>query len=245
MRVRRDQLVLGAVAAAVLLAIVAFAASSGVKTEPAVPTPSAVPSAERDLFGGSLEPRVRYRTRAFAPPLSFVVGDTEWLVEDATRADHLAIERRIRSGQPGGELPSRSAVVFSRIVQVLDPRTGRGLYVDDLYDWFRRHPDLRVGPARPVTVAGVRGERFDVAVDFTRPAHAAAACRPLLIVCTAIAPGRYFTDGTRMRTYVLPRPGDTPPLVIDVVGQTQRDLDKVEAPAAELLRTLRIEATRR
>jgi hypothetical protein len=244
-RLRRDQLVLGAVAAAVLLAIVAFAASSGVKTEPAEPTPTAVPGAERELFGGSLEPRVRYRTRTFAPPLSFVVGDTEWLVEDAKQPAHLAVERRIRTGQPGSELPSRSSVVFSRIVQVFDPHTGHGLYVDDLHAWLRRHPDLHVGPATPVTVAGVRGERFDVAVDFTRPAHAAAACRPLLIVCTAIAPGRYFPDGTRMRTYVLPRPGNTPPLVIDIVGQTQRDLDNVEAPAAELLRTLRIGATGR
>jgi hypothetical protein len=239
-RVRRDQIVLGAVAAAVLLAIVAFAASSGVKTEPAEPTPTAVPSAERVLFGGSLEPRVRYRTRAFAPPLSFVVGDTEWLVENTTEADHLVIERRIRTGQPGSELPSRSSVVFSRIIQVFDPETGVRIYTDDLYRWFRRHPDLRVGPSQRVTVAGVRGERFDVAVDFTRPAHAAAACRPALIVCTAIAPGRFFTDGTRMHTYVLPRTANTPPLVIDIVGQTQRDLDKVEAPAAELLRTLRI-----
>jgi hypothetical protein len=91
-----------------------------------------------------------------------------------------------------------------------------------------------------VTVAGVRGRVFDVAVDFTRPAHAAAACRALLIVCTAIAPGRYYPDGTRMRTYILPRTANTPPLVIDIVGQTQRDLDKVEAPAAEILRTLRL-----
>jgi hypothetical protein len=236
----RGTLVLGAVAAAVLLAIVAFAASSGVKNEPAEPTATAVPSAERVLFGGSLEPRVRYRTRAFAPPLSFVVGDTEWLVEDATRADHLVVERRIRTGQPGSELPSRSSLVFSRVIQVFDPKTGQGIYVDDLHDWFRRHPDLEVGPPKPVTVAGVHGERFDVAVHFTRPALAAAPCRPLLIVCTAIAPGRYFPDGTRMHTYVLTRTANTPPLVIDIVGQTQRDLDKVEAPAAEVLRTLRI-----
>ena len=49
------------------------------------------PQRERDLFGGSLEPRVRYRTRSFTPTLSFVAGDSEWLVprrvaDDSARA---------------------------------------------------------------------------------------------------------------------------------------------------------------
>jgi hypothetical protein len=41
-----------------------------------------------------------------------------------------------------------------------------------------------------------------------------------------------------MRTIVLRTEPD--PVVIDVVGLTRRDLEKVEAPAARVLRTLRI-----
>jgi hypothetical protein len=238
-RVRRDQLVLGAVAAALLIAIVAFAASSsGVKTDRG-PTPTATPASERDLFGGSLEPRVRYRTRSFEPTLSFVAGDSEWLVEDATERSHLVVERRIRGNRPGSELPSQSAVIFSRIYELIDPATGTPLPRDDLYPWLRHHPDLIVGRAEPVTIAGIDGLRFDEAVRFKRPARSAAACRAQLTVCTLIAPERYYPNGVRMHTIVLPL-GPQAPLVIDIVGRTRRDLDAVEAPAEELLRTLRV-----
>jgi hypothetical protein len=56
--------------------------------------------------------------------------------------------------------------------------------------------------------------------------------------CTAIAPNRSLVNGMRMRTIVLRTEPD--PVVIDVVGLTRRDLEKVEAPAARVLRTLRI-----
>jgi hypothetical protein len=238
-RVRRDLLVLGAVAAALLVAIVAFAASTTVTTQPGQATPTATPASEKDLFGGSLEPRVRYRTRNFVPTISFVVGDTEWFVADATRPDPLMLERRLRTGRPGGELPSRSALIFSRVIGVVDPRSGRLLQVDDLYRWLKRHPDLVVSRAEPVTVAGLDGRRFDERVRFSEPAVVADVCRAQLTVCTLIAPNRFYTNGTRMHTFVLPLPGDGP-LVIDIVGRTQRDLDKVEAPAEEVLRTLTV-----
>jgi hypothetical protein len=238
-RVRRDLLVLGAVAAALLVAIVAFAATTTIPDRPSAPTPTATPASERDLFGGSLEPRVRYRTRSFSPTLSFVAGDTEWLIQDATQKAHLVVERRLRNNRPGGELPSRSAVFFSRIFEVVDPASGELRYVDGLYPWLAQHPDLEVGRAEPVTVAGIDGLQFDEKVRFKRPARSAAACRAQLTVCTLIAPGRFFPDGVRMHTIILPLAGDGP-LVIDIVGRTQRDLDRVEAPAEELLRTLSV-----
>jgi len=239
-RVRRDLLVLGAVATALLIAIVAFAASTTVTSQREQPTPTATPASERDLFGGSLEPRVRYRTRSFAPTLSFVAGDSEWLVEQATERSHLVVERRVRVNRPGSELPSQSAVIFSRIYELIDPATGTQLPRDEnLYAWFTHHPDLRVGRAEPVTIAGIDGLRFDEAVRFKRPARSAAACRAQLTVCTLIAPERYFPSGVRMHTIVLPL-GPEAPLVIDIVGRTQRDLDAVEAPAEELLRTLTV-----
>jgi hypothetical protein len=61
------------------------------------------------------------------------------------------------------------------------------------------------------------------------------------MVCTLIAPGRFFPDGVHMHTTVLPV-GSPDPLVIDVLGRTQRDLDDVEAPADDLLRTLSVTA---
>jgi hypothetical protein len=230
---------MGAVVAALLVAIVAFAASTTVNTGPSEPTPTATPASEKDLFGGSLEPRVRYQTRVFEPPLSFVPGDAEWLVINASRADNLVLERRYRSGEPGGELPSRSALIFSRINEVIDPRSGDTIHVDDLYRWFRRHPDLDVSRVEPVTLAGLGGLRFDERVRFRSPARPASVCRPQLIECTLIAPNRYYARGIRMHTLVLTVPDDAP-LVIDIVGRTQRDLDAVEAPAEELLRTLSV-----
>jgi hypothetical protein len=237
-RVRRDQLVLGAAAAALLIAIVVFAASSGVRDTVA---PAPTPAAGRPLFGGSLETAVRYRTRSFIPQLSFVVSDRDWLVQDASRTDYLRLDRRIRSDTPGSELPPRSWLTFSRITQVNDPRLRRRnpeAALRNLYGWMKRHPDLVVGPAEPVTVDGIRGRSFHVTVRFSKPARAAGACRPLLLVCTSIAPDRYYPDGTRLRTIILPL--DDGPFVIDMQGQTQRDLDELEFPADAVVRSLRI-----
>jgi hypothetical protein len=230
-RARRDQFVLGAAAAALLVAIVVFAASSGVKRGPAEPTAAPTPSSERPLFGGSLEPGVRYQTRAFTPPLSFVVGDTEWIVNDATQPDILVLERRVRTNRSGSEIPARSFVTFWRVNVVSDAAS--------VHDLLRRNPDLRVGPATPARAAGLEGEKFRVTVSFTRPARPSAACRPLMIRCTRVLPDRFFPDGVRMRTLELPMASGGP-LVIDLLGLTQRDLEKLEVPAAEVLRTLRI-----
>jgi hypothetical protein len=231
--------VLGTAAAAVLVAIVVFAAPSGVRTAAA---PEPTHAAGKPLFGGSLDAGVRYRTRSFIPELSFVVSDRDWLVQDASGADYLRLDRRQRSSDaPVSELPPRSFLTFSRIEQVHSPHAkGRdpATALQNLYRWMKRHPDLIVGPAEPVTVAGLRGRSFHVTVHFSKPARAAGACRPLLMVCTSISPDRYYPDGTRLRTIVLPL--DDGPFVIDMQGQTQRDLDGVEVPAAAVLRSLRL-----
>jgi hypothetical protein len=238
---RREQVVLGAVAAAVLVAIVAFAASGGVKSETPSPTPApTAPPHERDLFGGSLEPDVRYHTRAFVPALSFEVGDTEWLARDTTSADSVLLERRIRTGQPGGEYPGRSWLSFSRLPVVYDPRRDRQVAAPaELYAWMRRHPDLRVGAQHQAMVAGVPGYSFTTHVRFRRPAVFAPVCILPDVPCTAIAPNRFLLNGARMRTIVL-RTSDSDPLVIDAIGVAPRDLEALEEPAASVLRSLRI-----
>ena len=225
MRGRRDQVVLGAVAAAVLVAIVAFAAAGGgVKHVAATPTPASAEPAERPLFGGSLEPRVRYRTRFFVPAISFAVGDAEWIAQGTTQPDRLLLVRRRRTGAPGGELDPRSYLSFSR--SALPPGRVRLAMRGD-----RR---LVVGRSRATEVADTPAETFPVRLRFR---DQATACRVLLLVCTTIPPGRYLVRGTRMRRIVLMMsPG---PLVIDLIGATGRDLDAVTAPAMAVLRTLR------
>ena len=232
-------MILGAVAAALLVAIVAFAAAGGgvrSDTQPPRPTPAPTAAVERELFGGSLEPGLRYRTRAFVPALTFEVADSEWLVPDATQPNLLTLDRRRnRTDRPGSELPPREFLTFSRITQVYDPSSGRiEAAPADLHAWMSRHPDLLVGRAEPETVAGVPGESFLVVVHFRRPAVDAPECRRQLTTCTAIAPGRYFPDRAGMRTIVLPTEPD--PLVIDLIGRT----NAIEDPAAPLLRSLRI-----
>jgi hypothetical protein len=239
---RRDQLVLGAAAAALLVVIVAFAASGGVQEAsppPTTPTPSPAPPREQRLFGGDLAPGVRYDTRAFVPALSFEVDDGRWLARDTSNDDYLLLERRAGAGQAGGEYPGRAWLVFSRLPLVHDPRRGRLTPTpSDLYRWTHRHPDLAVGPRMDTTVAGVPGYEFAARVWFRRPAVFAPVCILPDVPCTAIAPNRSLLRGARMRTLVLP-PARAP-LVIDVVGATQRDLDEVEVPAAQVLRTLRL-----
>jgi hypothetical protein len=241
---RQGQLVVGAAAAAVLVAIVAFAAATGVKDEGPRPTPTpSPPPSERELFGGSLEPGVRYRTRAFVPAMSFSVGDTEWLARGTTSADYLNLEREISTGKPGGDYPARSWLVFSRLPLVYDRRGARLRPAPvDLYGWMRRHPDLEVGPRRSVTVADVPGVAFSVHVRLRRHAVSAPECIVLTVHCTAIAPNRLLPYGARIRTTVLAA-ADTEPLVIDLIGLERRDLRRLERPAAAVLRSLRIGVT--
>ncbi len=174
------------------------------------------------------------------PALSFEVADTEWLARDTTAPNYLLLERRNRTGQPGGEYPGRSWLTFSRLPVVFDPRHGRQVAAPaDLYAWTRRHPDLETGPREPPLVTDVPGYMFSVHVRFRRPAVFAPTCIRPDVACTAIAPNRYLLNGARMRTLVL-RASDGDPLVIDLTGLAPRDLDALEGPAAAVLRSLRI-----
>jgi hypothetical protein len=224
-RGRRDQVVLGAVAAAVLGALVAFAvAGGGVEHGTATPTPPPREGAERPLFGGSLAPHVRYRTRFFVPALSFAVADADWLAQGTTQPDRLLLVRRRGTGAPGGELDPRAYLSFSR--STLAP--GRVRLA------MRHDPGLVVGRSRAVTVAATPAETFPVRLRYR---DQATSCRRLLLVCTTIPPGAYLVPGTRMRRIVLMMASGA--LVIDVIGATRRDLASVEGPAMAVVRTLR------
>jgi hypothetical protein len=235
-------------AAALLMLLVAIAALGGLQPEPRVADRAPQPAPEgRELFGGSLQPGVRYRTTDFVPALSFAVADDDWFAEDASGVDVLWLDRRNRTGEPGGEHAPVTTLGFHRLSRVHEADV-RGLRASlaaapaDIHGWLARHPDVRVGPRRPATVAGVPGTVFEAEISFRRPAHRDPWCwRRFRELCTALAPGFVLPDGSRLRTYVLPAGPE--PLLITLLALPGGDLADLEEPAARLLDTLRIGIT--
>jgi hypothetical protein len=231
-----------AVATAVMVALVALALG-GLRTEPrsTINRPAAQPTPDgRELFGGSLEPGVRYRTRQFVPALSFAVPGKDWFVYDATQPDVLALQLRAPHRDLQVEGDPVGILMFTRLTQVYDPH-GKGLVAApaDLYGWMRAHPDLRVGEAKPVTVQGVPGRSFTADVHFKRPARSDPFCRQRFqLTCTLLAPNASFIDGTRLRLIVLQTEPD--PLVILTGGNTAEQLLTVDKAARPVLDSLRI-----
>lgn len=233
-------------AAAALIAVIVVAAGSlstapDRDTQPAAePTPDAQP-----LFGGELRPDVRYATRAFVPTLSFVVDDDKWRAIVTDRPDFLFMERGEGVFDPDGERRSPAGLGIRYMREVYDPAVRGGLQGSltpapaDLYGWLRAHPDLRVGRARPVTVAGVPGIRFPVEVRFDKPAHSDPWCwERARVVCTAIAPTQSAQTGTFAEMTILRTEPD--PLVIVIDHHTRAGLREIERATAPLLESLRI-----
>jgi hypothetical protein len=238
------RLVLAAAAAAAMALIVLLAAGAlnprpvDEDRQVAVPTPDA-----RDLFGGTLQPDVRYRTTEFAPRLSFAVDDDRWMATDTTLTHELRLIRVTR-GAPDPNPPRIQQLIFLRVDEVADPSV-RGLAASltaappDLYEWLRDHPDVRAGPARPVTVGGVPGERFAIRMAFDRPAHVDPWClQNELYTCAYLAPGMNLPDGSRAVVTVLDTAPE--PLTIVMGGMSRADVAAVEEAATPLLESLRI-----
>lgn len=235
------RLVLGlAATAAVALALVLVAGGLEPRVQDrqaATPTPSG-----RELFGGTLEPGVRYRTSEFTPQLSFVVDDDRWMALDTTLEDELRLIRVTR-GAP--EVRYRiQQLIFLRVNQVADPSVpelAKSLMAvpADLTAWLREHPDLRAEAPRRVTVADMEGERFRARVEFDRPAHVDPWCeRTQLFLCTYLLPGLQWPDGGHLEIIVLPTRPE--PLVIVMAGISERDVAAVEEAATPLLDSLTI-----
>ena len=134
--------------------------------------------------------------------------------------------------------------MFQRSGAVYDPGV-RGLEAarmdapPDLVAWLARHPDLRVTPPEPVTVAGVPGVSVDVEVRFTRPTHDDPFCRERFRrACTFLGPKLSLFDGTLLRLIQLPT--EPEPLTIFAVAMSERRLDALNRVAAPVLDSLRI-----
>lgn len=233
-----------ATAGLALTAILVIALATGLSTEPPRDDrPAQPPELQgRELFPGTLVPDERYRTRGFAPALSFIVSDDNWYVPDTTSRNVLQLMRVTRGGPTERPTPA-ATLAFDRILEVYDPAV-RGLDAartaapTDLLGWLRDHPDLRVGAAASVTVAGVPGTSVPIEVDFTRPAHNDPFCRERMLRCTLIFPTASAPDGTRVRLIVLRT--EPEPLVITTSAVNARRLAALERVAAPVLESLRI-----
>jgi hypothetical protein len=244
-------LLLGGAAVAAAAAVVLVLALGGLRSEPVHNNrvPAARPTPEgRELFGGTLEEGVRYRTRAFIPALSFVATGPDWGVLDSTRPDLLSVGlgagRKDLGGGISQDQPPLGDLAFARIPEVYNPNVkgldqSRTAAPSDLYAWLRAHPDLRVGGVENVTVAGVPGRRFDATARFDRPVHEDPVCmQRTLERCTALAPNFALFDGDRVRVTILQTEPD--PLVIAEIVFPGANAGTVHRESAQLLDTLRI-----
>ena len=235
-----------ATAGLALTAILVIAIAGGLSGDrPADERPVKPPApAGRPLFDGTLFPGERYRTRNFAPTLSFVVTDDNWLAQETDSSDVLALSR-VNRGGPGraGRWPT---LVFLRIDEVYDPRVrdlenARVLAPADLVEsWFAAHPDIRPSGGRSVTVAGAQGMSLDAVVRFTRPAHEDPFCRERFRrACTFFTPNLSLFSGTHVRIIQLRT--DPEWLTIVAVAMSKRRLDALNRVAAPVLDSLRID----
>ena len=97
-----------------------------------------------------------YRSEEFEPSLSFHVGKG-WSSTPLEASDDLAITR------------GQTAVLgFVNLQEVYKPTTtGSAILVDapkNIAGWLQQHPYLKTSNPEPVTVGGVKGVEFDVAV---------------------------------------------------------------------------------
>ena len=143
-RMVRQALRLGLVA----LAVSALSACGGEKQQF---KPQLLPEDQQEL-----RPSV-YRSEEFEPSLSFRVG-VGWSTSPPEASDALFIVHGETTG-----------IGFVNAPEVYKPtRTGTGNVVDapeDMVGWFQQHPYLQTDKPEPVTVGGVKGERFDVVVE--------------------------------------------------------------------------------
>jgi hypothetical protein len=111
-----------------------------------------LPESAQDLRPGE------YRTEEFKPSLSFTVGKG-WALECPEAPDYVCL---VRSGE------YRTVLKFLNVKDVYKPSkefTGETTPTPaDLVGWFQQHPYLQTDKPEPLTVGGVKGERFDVVV---------------------------------------------------------------------------------
>src|SRR5215203_3209793 len=109
-----------------------------------------------------------YRTEEFKPSVSFRVGEG-WLTSPPEASDVLELEYGATTG-----------LAFTNVQEVFKPTESGTTQVvelpEDLAAWFQHHPYLKTGKPEPITVGGVKGVEFDVALIEDLPEDHASPC---------------------------------------------------------------------
>jgi hypothetical protein len=187
------------------------------------------------LFGGSLEPGQRYRTRRFQPALSFVVQDGDWFARETQSRTLVVLD--------GSTLPHRPMfLAFQRYRRVYDPdRPGHGSASTlpaprDFTAWLLKHPDLAASQPSPTRIAGIRGRQVDAVLTTGKPRHrhGLPECPEY---CVALAPDAWFGQGWKVRFIVIE--SDREPVVITVEA-FPRDFARFTARVLRVLNSVRL-----
>ncbi len=159
----RQALRLGLLATLVVLALSACGeGGAGGGGEEQDDKPPTLPEDEKALRPGE------YRTEEFKPSVSFKVSKG-WSTSPPEASDVL----QLGWGEIGG-------LAFTDVQEVYKPtETGAPNVVElpnDLAGWFQHHPYLKTSQPEPVTVGGVKGVEFDVAVAEGLPEDHVSQC---------------------------------------------------------------------
>ncbi len=140
-----------------------------------------------------------YRSEEFEPSLSFRVGKG-WSSRPLEASDVLEITTR---GQT-------ASLTFLNIQEVYKPGTLNVVEAPkDLVGWFQHHPYLQTDHPETVTVGGVKGVQFDVALG-DLPKDYSGTCRQIVghrncVDLFRLSTGRqlFHTEGQKVRVTVL------------------------------------------
>ena len=145
-----------------VLAVMALASCGGGGSEQEQAKARTLPEQHQDLSPGE------YRTEEFEPSASFRVGEG-WLTSPPEASDVLELEY----GETAG-------LAFTNVQEVFKPtESGTTQAVElpeDLAGWLQNHPYLKTGKPEPITVGGVKGVEFDVALAEGLPEDHASQC---------------------------------------------------------------------
>jgi hypothetical protein len=168
--------------------------------------------------GQTLRPG-EYRSEEFEPSFSFHVGKG-WSLDTESSYD-LVILR-----------PDQG-MAFVRVEEVYKPRTQDAVKVpEDLVGWFQDHPYLKVEGLEPITVGGIEGKQFDVAVDV--PEDRFSMCGADCVDAIEYSAGNRvsYDEGEKYHAIVLDVKGKT--VYIDY-GAPAVNFDKVAPEAQKVL----------
>jgi hypothetical protein len=175
-----------------------------------------------------------YVTEVFEPTMSFSLG-RGWRVLAPETPTFATL---VHGG--GGE----PLLAFVRPVRVVDPerRYPRGVpesgllpIPDDLAGWLARHPLLKAGERKTVTVGGVRGTQIDITVESP---YRSAGCPAPCVLFFATSPEFMVqaTEGQRIRATILEVDGEQ--IAIGILASDE-GFEELAAPAEQVVETLR------